>query len=184
MFYNVEIKAKTSNSELIRKYLTEQGAFYNGMDHQVDTFFQIPVGNGRLKLREGNIENALIHYHRPNQAGPKTSEVTHFETSISAGLKEVLQKALGELVTVDKVRYIFFIQNVKFHLDEVKDLGSFVEIEAIDKDGSIGIKALDEQCRYYMQALGIQPNDLIDVAYADLLLNERQAPPGEPKQQD
>lgn len=171
MFYNVEIKARTTNAAGIRTWLIEAGARYIGLDHQVDTFFHLPEGKGRLKLREGNIENALIHYHRPDQEGPKTSEVTLYKTDKGKQLKEVLQRSLGIKVVVDKQRHIYFIGNVKFHLDEVKGLGTFVEIEAIDEDGSIGLEKLKEQCTHFMEELRIGEEDLIDVAYADMLLN-------------
>ena len=57
---------------------------------------------------------------------------------------------------VDKYRKIFFIDNVKFHLDEVPGLGSFVEIEAGNKtDPTISIEKLQEQCRFYMDAFEV-----------------------------
>ncbi len=38
----------------MRNYLLTHGADYKGTDRQTDTYFNVP--NGRLKLREGNIE--------------------------------------------------------------------------------------------------------------------------------
>ncbi len=172
MFFNVEIKARTNNTAGIHDWLKKAGARYLGEDHQVDTFFQLPEGKGRLKLREGNLENALIHYHRPNRKGPKTAEVSLYKPTEGKSLKEVLTRALGTKVIVDKQRHIYFIGNVKFHIDEVKNLGAFVEIEAIDEDGSIGLENLREQCSHFMKQLGIEKRDLVDVAYADLLLNK------------
>jgi predicted adenylyl cyclase CyaB len=48
------------------------------------------------------------------------------------------------LATVDKHREIYFVGNVKFHLDTVEGLGTFVEIESIDMDGTIGQDRLYE----------------------------------------
>ena len=59
---------------------------------------------------------------------------------------------------------------MKFHLDEVKDLGAYVEIEAIDETGTIGIEKLEEQCAYYMELFAIQNSDLIEVSYSDLMM--------------
>ena len=39
---------------------------------------------------------------------------------------------------IDKEREIYFVGNVKIHIDAVRGLGHFVEIEAIDEEGSIG----------------------------------------------
>jgi adenylate cyclase, class 2 len=58
----VEIKARCSDPEKIRTILRARGARFAGLDHQVDTYFRVSAG--RLKLREGKIENALIFYCR------------------------------------------------------------------------------------------------------------------------
>ena len=138
MHLNIEIKARCPNPAGIRSILQANKADFRGTDHQVDTYFNVP--QGRLKLREGNIENALIHYKRSNQKGPKRSDVHLFKTSPETDLKAVLQAALDTKVVVDKNREIYFIQNVKFHIDTVVNLGSFVEIEAIDLEGDLGEK--------------------------------------------
>jgi len=164
----IEIKARCHRPEKVRKILEEHEADFRGIDHQVDTYFK--VNHGRLKLREGNIENALIHYARNNQAGPKKSDVLLYKSSPDASLKKVLTAACGVLTVVDKQRAIYFIDNVKFHVDEVQQLGTFVEIEAIDSDDSRTEQQLQEQCRYYMQTLRIAEDDLIEVSYSDLLL--------------
>jgi len=163
---NVEIKARCANSLQIKALLLSKNARFVGEDHQIDTYFQ--VENGRLKLREGNIENALIHYERQNQAGPKKSEVTMYQCEPNSDLKAVLTAALGVKTVVDKRRSIFFIDNVKFHVDEVQGLGSFVEIEAIDLQGDKTEAQLLEQCRFYMHLLNIRAEDLLQDSYSDM----------------
>jgi len=169
---NVEIKARSDNPEEIHKLLTQQQAEFLGTDKQIDTYFKST--KGRLKLREGNIENALIHYYRDNQTGPKRSDVTMYKTANSAELKEVLRPALEVLAVVTKRRSIYFIENVKFHVDEVEELGDFVEIEAINMDGSIGEERLYEQCQYYLNLFKIKEEDLVDVSYSDMVLGGHQ----------
>src|SRR3989344_860785 len=129
---NVEIKARCNNHEKIRGILISKDADFKGIDHQIDTYFKVP--DGRLKLREGNIENYLIFYEREDKEGPKQSNVNLFEVQPNSPLKDILTNALGILAVVDKQREIYFIDNVKFHIDTVKNLGTFVEIEAIDKE--------------------------------------------------
>jgi predicted adenylyl cyclase CyaB len=73
---------------------------------------------------------------------------------------------------VDKQREIYFIDNVKFHLDFVKDLGTFVEIEAIDEQGTIGKQILLEQCNFYLDLFKIPPENMVSVSYSDLLLQK------------
>lgn len=171
---NVEIKARCSDPDYVRNMLETQQASYIGLDHQVDTYFK--VTHGRLKLREGNIERALIHYNRQDKAGPKRSFVSLYETSSSdTELKDILTAALEILVVVDKQREIYFIDNIKFHIDSIEGLGDFIEIEAIDKDGSIGEEKLYNQCRRYMEMFHIQQDDLVQSSYSDLLLEQQAA---------
>lgn len=165
---NIEIKAKCTDPDKIKKILQSENARLLGTDHQIDTYFSVP--KGRLKLREGNIENFLIYYEREDQPGPKQSNITLLSIPPNQNLREILIKSLEVLAVVDKFMDIFFIENVKFHIDQVKALGSFVEIEAIDKDGSLGRKKLMEQCQYYLTLLGIKKSDLLSKSYSDMLL--------------
>ena len=170
MPFIVEIKARCDDQERIRRLLRERKARFVGEDHQIDTYFQVP--HGRLKLREGNIEHHLIHYQRPDQKGPKGSDVLLYQPRPDAGLKALLTRALGVLVVVDKHREIYFIDNVKFHIDWVEGLGTFVEIEAIDDDGSLGTEHLNKQCRHYLDLFDLPPTSLVAGSYSDLLLEK------------
>ena len=165
---NVELKAKSTNHDVLREVLRVNGAVSHGIDHQVDTYFR--VNHGRLKLREGNIENNLIHYVRTDIAGPKSSHIILYKSDPDSSLKALLTAANGVLVVVDKQREILYIDHVKFHIDTVKDLGQFVEIEAIDTSGSIGRAKLEEQCNYYRDLLGIRDVDLVSESYSDLII--------------
>lgn len=165
---NVEIKARCHNPQTIRDILRARHADFRGTDHQIDTYFK--VARGRLKLREGNIENALIYYEREDQEGPKQSSVALVPATPGSPLKTLLTQALGILMVVEKRRDIYFIDNVKFHLDEVEGLGTFVEIEAIDYDGTIGSERLLAQCHTFLSLFNIQPDELVAVSYSDLLL--------------
>jgi len=167
-FLNVEIKARCNKPDQIEKILLSNNAVFIGEDRQVDTYFFSP--KGRLKIREGNIENSLIFYQRDNISGPKNSNVILEKISPDSEIKNILIAAYDAKVAVEKKRKIFFIENVKFHVDTVKNLGDFVEIEAIDKYGTIGEKVLNEQCTKYIELLGIKSEDLLNDSYSDMLL--------------
>ncbi|MBI3633098.1 MAG: class IV adenylate cyclase [Candidatus Vogelbacteria bacterium] len=165
---NIEIKAKCADQGKVREILKLHKADFKGTDHQVDTYFK--ANNGRLKIREGNIENYLIFYEREDKEGPKQSDVILYKHEPGSNLKELLIKSLGVLAVVDKQREIYFIDNVKFHLDDVKSLGTFMEIEAIDTTGNIAKEKLLEQCNRYLELLGIDQADLITNSYSDQIL--------------
>ena len=167
---NNELKAHTNNIAALETLLQQHNPILIGEDQQIDTYFNVPTG--RLKLREGNIENALIHYEREDFAGAKSSHVLLYQHQPDKALKEILIKTLGVKAVVDKKRKIYFINNVKFHFDTVKDLGTFVEVEAIDKYGTIGKEKLQAQCDEYAVLFNISKEDFCALSYSDMILQK------------
>ena len=167
---NIEFKASTNKLAALENLLLQHQPLFIGEDHQVDTYFN--VKKGRLKLREGNIENALIYYERENTAGSKVSDVLLYHHQPDCSLKEILIKTSGIKAVVDKRRRIYFIENVKFHFDTVEGLGTFIEVEAIDKDGTIGKEKLQAQCDHYAALFNIAKEDFIAVSYSDMILGK------------
>lgn len=171
---NVEIKARSNPEQhaLVTQFLMERNATFMGEDHQIDTYFNVPAG--RLKLREGNIENALVQYHRPNEEGPKVSRFVVAHVNRDSPIKEALTNSLGVLAVVDKKRKIFYYFHnnieIKIHLDVVKDLGMFMEIEVKDEDESLTVDRLRGECEYLMKAFGVK--DLVSDSYSDMILGK------------
>ena len=83
-------------------------------------------------------------------------------------------RALGRTVVVKKKREVFMVGQTRVHLDEVEDLGTFVELEVV-------LRANQDPCEGHriaeglMMELGIEADKLIGCAYADLLA-EREHP--------
>lgn len=171
MNLNIEIKAKCNDLQRVEKIILKLGGTYTGEDNQVDTYFNVP--NGRLKLREGNIEKALIQYKRENIEGPKSSHYQLYKSENLSEIKSVLSEALGQLIVVDKQRKIFYIQNAKIHLDIVKDLGTFLEIEIIERGDKNDkrFSSLQAQCEHYISTFGIEQSELCSTSYSDMLLS-------------
>ncbi len=165
---SIEIKARCPDPGRVRAILKIQRAVFKGFDHQIDTYFRAPTG--RLKLREGDIENALIYYNRKDQRKSKKCDSILFPCKKKTPLKKVLVGALGILAVVDKKREIYFIRNVKFHIDQVNGLGKFVEIEVF---GRGKIANLKKQCEFYRKLFGIRAKDLVADSYSDQILKRR-----------
>jgi adenylate cyclase class 2 len=114
----------------------------------------------------------LIYYERTNRAGPKSSHFQLVKIEDAGGLKEVLTKSNGIKVVVKKNREIYYIRNVKFHIDEVPGLGSFIEIEAGNILADLSQEQLKEQCDFYLEKFKVKDEDLIEVSYSDMLLGK------------
>lgn len=164
---NIEFKAKVDELERYENKLLALNPVFKGMDHQIDTYFN--VSQGRLKLREGNIENSLINYDRENINASKQSDVILYQHEPNVALKNILIKQLGVKITVDKKRKIYFIDNVKFHFDVVMGLGTFIEVEAIDNNRAFSVDQLKALCDKYFNYFGLDKSQLVDKSYSDLM---------------
>ena len=135
---------------------------------QDDTFFNCV--NGRLKLRAfSNDAGELIFYRRVNQAGPKESFYIRSPTSSPETLRESLSLAYGQIGRIRKYRTLFLVGRTRVHLDRVEGLGHFLELEVMlvdDEPAEQGIREASE----LMDQLGVQPEQLIEGAYLDLML--------------
>jgi predicted adenylyl cyclase CyaB len=165
---NIEIKARASDFAGLRAAVEVLSDMPAEILDQEDIFFR--VSQGRLKLRiigEGHGE--LIHYHRSDVAGPKTSNYTIDPTSDPASLKAILSVLLGVLGVVRKRRLLYRIGQTRIHLDEVDGLGQFVELEIVlrpEQSEDEGVRI----ARHLMDRLGIAGDRLVEGAYLDLLM--------------
>ncbi len=169
MARNVEIKARVAEAEAMAERaarMADQGPWTIDQD---DTFFACP--NGRLKLRDfGNGKGELIFYRRPDRAGPGLSQYRITPTEDPEGLRAVLADALGVTGRVRKRRILYLAGRTRIHLDHVDGLGDFLELEVVLADGEApGVG--ESEAQYMMERLHVADDDLVDVAYVDLLAN-------------
>lgn len=167
MYADITIKAYCTDLAEAESTLWELNADFQGEDLQTDTYYETDYG--KLKHRQGNIENVLIHYRRVQLEDAQKTEVLLYLKNPSAATVAEVCKGKRIVASIKKARKIFFIGNVKFHLDKAGELGNFIEIEAIDLDGSIGVEVLRQQCDYYKDRLQIRDEDLVTSAYTDLM---------------
>jgi predicted adenylyl cyclase CyaB len=163
---NFEFKARLNDERRVREALKRLRARFIGTDHQIDTYFRVP--SGRLKVREGRIENALIFYRRSNVRRARQASVEMVLLPRRNSLRTILARALGTLAVVDKRREIFFVKSVKIHLDRVRRLGKFLEVEAISHAGDV--KKIRSQARQFQRLFGITTEDMVAESYSDLIL--------------
>ncbi|MFP4334653.1 MAG: class IV adenylate cyclase [Wenzhouxiangella sp.] len=164
---NIEIKARVADRTVLEQRaaaLADQGPISIFQD---DTFFICP--EGRLKLRDfGDGCGELIFYTRADATGPKTSFYRIAPTNDPAALRETLRLALGERGRVVKQRTLYLAGRTRIHLDQVEDLGDFMELEVVlaeGEDEAAGRREADQ----LMDQLGIAPGQLVEGAYLDLL---------------
>jgi predicted adenylyl cyclase CyaB len=171
MARNIEIKAHVVDLSAVTARaaaIADEGPVEIRQD---DTFFACE--RGRLKLRAFSAEEGeLIFYRRTDQPGPKQSFYLRTPTASPDSLREALTLAYGEVGRVRKRRTLFMVGRTRIHLDEVEGLGEFLELEVVLRDGEsqdVGVREAED----LMTRLQVQPSQLIDRAYVDLLTEKR-----------
>jgi predicted adenylyl cyclase CyaB len=164
---NIEIKARARDFLELKRRAEAISDSPVEVIPQEDTFFV--TSKGRLKLRILAPDRAqLVYYERPDQDGPKRSDYFIFNTNDPENLKTALRLALGIRGVVRKTRYLYMVGQTRMHLDDVERLGQFLELEVVlraDQSDADGQAIADD----LMKKLGIEPTDLIEGAYMDLL---------------
>jgi predicted adenylyl cyclase CyaB len=166
MARNIEIKAIVRNRDnlvALVEQIAESGAIEISQD---DTFFR--CSNGRLKLRQlSPNQGELIYYERPDTSGPKESSYLISKTAEPEQLRKTLESALGVTGRVKKKRLLYLCGATRIHLDEVEELGDFVELEVVlcDTDTvETGLRIAED----LMVQLDIKKDDLLEGAYVDM----------------
>ncbi len=167
---NIEIKARIPSIEAVLPKAAAMADHGPSEIVQDDTFFNCQ--NGRLKLRAFSEEHGeLIFYRRADRQGPKESYYVISPTSSSNTLREALSLAYGQVGRVQKRRTLFLVGRTRIHLDQVVDLGSFLELEVVLRENEPPEAGVLE-AREIMACLGVEPSQLIEGAYVDLLASE------------
>ncbi|MBX2897529.1 MAG: class IV adenylate cyclase [Cyclobacteriaceae bacterium] len=157
------LKARLYDSRKIKDQLLKLGASCVGTDNQVDRYFE--VSQGKLKWRQGNIENLITHYERIQEGGLEKTVVYRYEVNPSQETIQQLFDLYKEASTVRKQRTIYWLGNVKIHVDKLPDGREFVELEAMDRENKLSTTELRTQCKQIQQALAIDDSDLMPTGY-------------------
>lgn len=162
---NLELKARAPDPDRLLQRLLALNAQRLDTQRQDDEFFDCAQGRLKLRRRDGCDSGILIFYQRPDQSGAKES--TFFTAPADAALGQVLVQALGSQGRVLKTRQRFQLGRCRVHLDELDDLGSFVELE-IQLAAEEGDAVARAELMHWREALGIASADLLEGAYLDL----------------
>ena len=166
---NLELKVRCADLAQAEETARRLGATPGGTLHQVDTYFQTSAG--RLKLRQINRGGGeLIYYERAEDSAVRWSNYFTAPVADCAALRNVLARAYGVRLVVEKSRVLNFYRGARIHLDRVEGLGAFLEFEVPVQSNR---EAESERARHIMRelmsAFGLQPGDAIQASYADLL---------------
>ena len=164
---NIEFKARLHDPDAQEQVAESIAGIAPEVLFQRDTFFHVP--HGRLKLREiSGGQPHLIQYFREDQPSVRRSDYVIAPVADPMMLIEALDRSNGIRGVIRKVRKLWLVGNTRIHFDAVDGVGNFVELEVVldpDQSDEEGHKiAVD-----LMNQLDIRDQDIVDVAYIDLL---------------
>ncbi len=167
---DIEIKAMFEDQNKIRNIISQKGAQLIGVFNMEDIYFNVP--QGRLKARTGDIKDILIQYNRENISTPKKSEFLVSIIQKGSNIVPSLSKALGVKVIVRKKREVWILNNIRFHIDNVEELGKFIEVEARGENED-DLPKLKKQIKEFLDLFNIEEDNFIEGSYSDLILQNR-----------
>ena len=166
---NIEFKAYYDDIAKARGKCKSMGARMVKTYAQRDIYF--PVSRGRLKLRiNDGLNHYLIYYNRMNSANIRESAIIKIEIAPNVSdLQYLLKESLGISVEIHKRREVFETEDALINIDDVENLGKFIEIEVMtnkirpNRNAFIVAKELQD-------AFDITQANIVPFSYSDLML--------------
>ncbi len=159
---NLELKIKVVSHSRLEKILKTNYAKFEGTLIQKDIYYKIK--QGLLKLRIENGKHTLIKYSR-DESGKRWSNYELLELAGKNPAK-YLEDILTVETIVDKKRKLYLYENTRIHLDDVKGLGKYLELETLLVDDK---KNATKRFEHVKKMLGIENVQQIRASYKNLL---------------
>ena len=168
MARNLELKIKTgSHSDLISK-IEKNGIKLVGLLNQKDIYYKYDKGILKLRIQNGNYQ--LIKYNRNENKGERWSDYSIL-TINGDNVEDYLNDFFDAEIIVEKERKLYLLKNTRIHLDNVKDLGYFIELETV-----VG-KTTENDCvtefEEVIELLKLNKENEIRKSYKDLFIEQR-----------
>ena len=161
---NIESKLAHGDHDAVLTRAMSLGAGDEGFLTQTDYFYE--VARGRLKLRVEDGRGTLIAYDREDRPEARESECFVSEVADPESMRTLLDSALDVGPSITKQRHLLLLRHTRIHLDEIADLGRFVELETVLDDTESWNP--HEEHAEVVEALGLADAPRLAGAYVDL----------------
>jgi adenylate cyclase class 2 len=165
----VEMKAKVDSLDPFRQKLAALKARHIGTFRQTDTYYEVPTGRLKLRETEGSSKMQLIYYQRPDIQDIKQSTVFILEFDKADFMKQFINSNLRVKTVVEKQRTIYRHRGTQIHLDNVKNLGTYIEFEHPAQNTPQANKQVQQKLKKLMAKLGVEAENLQKGSYSDLI---------------
>lgn len=164
--FQLKIKAKVEQKDILRLGAKQLGSVIHEDTYLILKGREITEDDEFMRIRRESGENLIFIYKK------KTS---HKKIEKRMSIKKVIKKPIEEkeveeimkdyrqVITVNKKRTIFLYKNIVISLDEVENLGNYVEFVASSEEDSFKINFL-------ISKLGLDPEKLTTLSYFELAM--------------
>ena len=143
---NIEIKIKIPSFVKYESILKSKGLKPKAVLDQKDVYYQ--TKKGLLKLRIENGGNSLIKYRRNEKSRDRVSNYYILKIKDNSS-EEFFKDIFKKEAVVEKKRILYLYKNTRIHLDKIKTLGNFIELESVVvKDKKSAVKEFNEVVKF------------------------------------
>ena len=173
----IEIKAKLKNKTQVMKKLKALGCEFSAPITQEDSVYTKNVGTlemyrnneAYLRIRIKNVVETLFTFKKKG-----VNDLDSIEHEVTINSKEEMEQALFHMgykkaMEIDKTRTITHYDGCEICIDEVKGLGSFIEMEKLTNEKGDAQKIQDELFKFF-KTLGIDKKERVMHGYDILTL--------------
>ncbi len=181
--YEVEIKYRVGErvEKLVQKLLEKKCKLAYRID-EVDIYFSHPCKDFaktdealRLRIeRRDNSETCVLTYKGPRiKSEGKTREEISIEIDNMENCIKILEKlGFRKVIEIVKHRQVFEKENLTITLDQVEELGNFVEIECVTNSEQL-VEHCIRDIKNFAKEIGLEDSMIVDKTYLELMLEKR-----------
>ncbi|TGC08973.1 class IV adenylate cyclase [Methanolobus halotolerans] len=171
----IEVKARVDHQQA-KQLLSGMGANFIGVEKHYDTYFNAPHRDfantdEALRIRSVDGRSVLTYKGKKLETVAKTRE--EFETEVDGSNTRSILLALGfyESGVVRKTREIFRFKGLTICIDNVRDIGEFIEVEITTESD---IEFHNERIFAFLEKFGIREEDSIRTSYLEMVLEQNE----------
>ena len=173
----IEIKAKLVDKQRVMKKLESLGCVFEGEITQEDTVYVENMGSldtflaNKVFLRLRVKDNGKVLF----TVKKRTLNLVAIEHEVEVSSRDEMEQALllmgyQEAVKINKKRITTHYDGCEICIDEVENLGLFIEMEKLTEEGDPG--EIQEGLFKFFESLGINRSDRVEVGYDILMLQK------------
>lgn len=181
----MEVKLPIDSMESIEETILQAGGVRLNSETQSDTYFDHPcrsfsVTDESIRLRhrtplgDSSLSDSGYAPIELTYKGPKIDKKTKTRIEHTADLGNIepitaILKHTGfkHVATITKRRVFFDIDGITASIDDVDDVGQYIELELI-ADGKDSMNAARNRILKLVKTLGLDENDLVRTSYLEL----------------